>query len=131
MWGLVDKGLHKPKVLLTVKTCSNIFSFFLVVPARFQGGKNTKNCCIPCFKRRSNRGGNIGARLQALNIKGHNIMTKVAYHMWRVPQLFCTSSLKGQNAIDGHWKLQNYGLQVCAEQFALCGCAEIYGKRRQ
>jgi hypothetical protein len=30
-----------------------------------------------------------------------------------------------------HWKLQNYGLQVCTEHsriycFALCGCAEIY-----
>jgi hypothetical protein len=73
LWGLVDKGLHKPKVLLTVKTCSNFFPFILVVRARFQRGKITKNCCIPFFKRPSNSGGNIGAGLLALNVKGqHN-----------------------------------------------------------
>jgi len=74
LWGLVDKGLHKPKVLLTVKTCSNFFSFFSPGTCQVSRGKNTKNCCIPSLKRPPNTGGNIGAGLEALNVKGsqHN-----------------------------------------------------------
>ncbi len=50
------------------------FFFFSPGTCQVSRGKNTKNCCIPSFKRPPNTGGNIGAGLQALNVKGsqHN-----------------------------------------------------------